>query len=169
MKAVYMAWTAPVTSALLTCDANWEAFHDGTTALVVALAPYEVATFFFSLASGIGETDGLEVQILGGHRLINNDIISLGDHRLKFVDPSATSRTTMRGAGWDDTTLAESIKDFRKGVSRQRKSQSSRLAPMYREAAFELQKTLAITDNGFLYRDICHGAGSEPADHPPRE
>ena len=58
------------------------------------------------------------------HVLINDDIISLGDHRLKFVDPSATSRTTMRGAGWDDSTLAESIKDFRKGLLRQLKSTS---------------------------------------------
>jgi len=58
------------------------------------------------------------------HVLINNDIISLGDHRLKFVDPSATSRTTLRGAGWDDTTLAESIKDFRKGLLRQLKTAS---------------------------------------------
>ena len=58
------------------------------------------------------------------HVLINDDIISLGDHRLKFVDPSATSRTTMRGAGWDDTTLAESIRDFRKGLLRQLRSTS---------------------------------------------
>jgi type II secretory pathway predicted ATPase ExeA len=58
------------------------------------------------------------------HVLINDDIISLGDHRLKFVDPSATSRTTMRSAGWDDTTLAESIKDFREGLLRQMKSAS---------------------------------------------
>ena len=48
------------------------------------------------------------------HVLINSDIVSLGDHRLKFVDPSATRRTSLRGAGWDDTTLAECIKDFRK-------------------------------------------------------
>ena len=53
------------------------------------------------------------------HVLINDDIISLGDHRLKFVDPSATQRTTLRGAGWNDTTLAESIRDFRKGLLRQ--------------------------------------------------
>ena len=45
------------------------------------------------------------------HVLVNNDIISLGDHRLKFIDPSATSRTSLRGAGWDNTTLAESIRD----------------------------------------------------------
>jgi pSer/pThr/pTyr-binding forkhead associated (FHA) protein len=58
------------------------------------------------------------------HVLINDDIIILGDHRLKFVDPSATRRATMRGAGWDDTTLAESIKDFRKGLLLQLKTAS---------------------------------------------
>lgn len=58
------------------------------------------------------------------HVLVNNDVISLGDHRLKFVDPSATQRTTLRGAGWDDTTLAESIRDFRKGLLRQLKNTS---------------------------------------------
>ena len=51
--------------------------------------------------------------------LVNNDVISLGDHRLKFVDPSARRRTSLRGAGWDDTTLAESIRDSRKGLVRQ--------------------------------------------------
>lgn len=58
------------------------------------------------------------------HVLVNNDVISLGDHRLKFIDPSATHRTSLRGAGWDDTTLAESIKDFREGLLRQLKSTS---------------------------------------------
>lgn len=53
-----------------------------------------------------------------GHVLVNNDIISLGDHRLKFVDSSATRRTSLRGAGWNDDTLAESIRDFRKGLIR---------------------------------------------------
>jgi type II secretory pathway predicted ATPase ExeA len=48
--------------------------------------------------------------------LVNNDVISLGDHRIKFVDPAAKHRTTLRGAGWDDTTLAESIRDFRKSL-----------------------------------------------------
>ena len=48
--------------------------------------------------------------------LVNNDIISLGEHRLKFVDASARHRSTLRGAGWDDETLAESIRDFRKSL-----------------------------------------------------
>ena len=61
---------------------------------------------------------------VNNHVLINDDIVSLGDHRLKFIDPSATQRTTLRGAGWDDTTLAESIREFRKGLLRQMKNAS---------------------------------------------
>ena len=56
--------------------------------------------------------------------LINNDVIALGSHRLKYVDATAKQRTSMRGAGWDDTTLAESIRDFRKGLLRQVKNAS---------------------------------------------
>ncbi len=48
--------------------------------------------------------------------LINNDVIVLGDHRLKFVDPSVTSRPALRDAGWNATTLAESIRGFRKAL-----------------------------------------------------
>ena len=54
--------------------------------------------------------------------LINNDIISVGDHRIKFMDPSARRRTTLRGAGWDDTTIAKSITDFRNVLAKQLKS-----------------------------------------------
>ena len=50
--------------------------------------------------------------------LINNDIVSLGDHRLKFTDPSATRRTSLHAAGWSDATLAKAIRDFRKGMVR---------------------------------------------------
>ena len=57
-------------------------------------------------------------QRIRSHVLINNDIISLGDHRLKFVDPSATRRTSLRGAGWDATTLTQSIRHSRKVLIR---------------------------------------------------
>ena len=67
-----MSWDSPISSALLTTDANFEAFHDGTSAIAIALEPYEVATFVFSIASEVGETDGLEWQILGGHRIIQD-------------------------------------------------------------------------------------------------
>lgn len=51
--------------------------------------------------------------------LVNNDIVSLDDHRIKFVDPSATRRTTLQGAGWDDSTIAESIREFRNVLAKQ--------------------------------------------------
>ncbi|MFQ5982457.1 MAG: FHA domain-containing protein [Woeseiaceae bacterium] len=46
--------------------------------------------------------------------LINNDIISLPDYRIKFIDPAARRRTTLRGAGWDETTIVQSIRAMRK-------------------------------------------------------
>lgn len=50
---------------------------------------------------------------VGKQVLINNDIIAIGDHRIKFVDASAKRRTTLQRAGWDDTTIAKSMKEFR--------------------------------------------------------
>lgn len=50
--------------------------------------------------------------------LINNDIISLGDYRIKFIDPAATRRTTLRGAGWDETTISKSIKALRSVIGK---------------------------------------------------
>jgi type II secretory pathway predicted ATPase ExeA len=63
---------------------------------------------------------------VNGHRaskqvLVNDDIIELGDYRLKFIDPSAQRRTTLQGAGWDDTTISKSIKDFRRSLTKQQK------------------------------------------------
>ena len=51
--------------------------------------------------------------------LINNDIISIGDHRIKFLDPASTRRTPLRGSQWDETTISKSIDKFRDIVTRQ--------------------------------------------------
>ena len=51
--------------------------------------------------------------------LIHDDIISLGDHRLKLVDPSARRRKSFQSAGWDDTTISRSIKAFRQQLAKQ--------------------------------------------------
>ncbi|KKN79579.1 hypothetical protein LCGC14_0337830 [marine sediment metagenome] len=69
-----MAWGTATTSALLTTDANFEAFDDGTNAIVLSLNPRELVDLVFSIASEIGEADDLEIQILGGSRIINNGI-----------------------------------------------------------------------------------------------
>lgn len=44
------------------------------------------------------------------HVLVNDDIISLGDHRVKFIDPSARRRMTLRDAGWDGLTITRLMK-----------------------------------------------------------
>ena len=54
--------------------------------------------------------------------LINNDVIALGDHRLTFVDPSITRRPSLQGAGWDNSTLAEAVRGFRKAMLKQIKN-----------------------------------------------
>lgn len=51
--------------------------------------------------------------------LINNDVIKLGDHRIKFVHPTAGRRTTVRGAGWDEDTISKSVKALRRKIAQQ--------------------------------------------------
>ena len=70
-------------------------------------------------------------QRITSHVLVNNDIIMLGDHRLKFMDASATRRMSLRAAGWDDVKLGESIRKFHKGLVRRR---SARALPIRRES-----------------------------------
>lgn len=70
-----MAWGSVVLSALLTCDGNFEAFDDGSAAIVISLNPRELVSLNFSISSLIGEADDLEVQVLGGHRLFNDSVL----------------------------------------------------------------------------------------------
>lgn len=51
--------------------------------------------------------------------LINDDIISIGDHRIKFIDPATTRRTPLQGTQWDETTISKSIDKFRDIVAKQ--------------------------------------------------
>lgn len=91
--------------------------HEGVSRQHAVLIRNDTSTVIVDLKSRNGiyvNGERVERQVL-----INKDIIMLGDHRLKFVDPSVTSRPSLRDAGWDTTTLAESIRDFRKGLLRQ--------------------------------------------------
>ena len=51
--------------------------------------------------------------------VIDNDIISIGDHRIKFIDPNATVRTTLEGTGFSDTVIAKSLEDMRNVLARE--------------------------------------------------
>lgn len=50
--------------------------------------------------------------------LVDNDIVSFGEHRIKFVDPTAKRRMTLKSAGIDETTISKSIGDLRTVMKR---------------------------------------------------
>ena len=46
--------------------------------------------------------------------LRDNDIITIGNHRIKFSDPFATSRDTLEGIEFTDTVIMKSLDDMRR-------------------------------------------------------
>lgn len=70
-----MVWDGFISSELLTCDANFEAFHDGTIAILLQPNPRELLDKIFTIASEVGETDDLEIQVLGGNRVVSGSAI----------------------------------------------------------------------------------------------
>jgi hypothetical protein len=51
--------------------------------------------------------------------IINDDIIEIGEYRMKVVDPAAKKRGTLSGAGWDESTIAKSVRKLRNAIARQ--------------------------------------------------
>ncbi len=51
--------------------------------------------------------------------LINNDIISIGNHGIKFVDPGAKDRVALEGLGFSDTIVMKSIEDMRRVLAKE--------------------------------------------------
>jgi general secretion pathway protein A len=50
--------------------------------------------------------------------VINNDIIGIGDARIKFIDPNARVRTILEGSGFNETTMAEALGNVRNALAR---------------------------------------------------
>jgi len=45
--------------------------------------------------------------------VLHQDIISMGNHRIKFIDPNARNRTSLEGTGFSDTVTSNSLEDMR--------------------------------------------------------
>ncbi|MFQ6006561.1 MAG: FHA domain-containing protein [Woeseia sp.] len=75
------------------------------------------ATFVMDLNS----TNGTFVNSrrISNQVVINQDIISIGNHGIKFVDPSATDRTALEGIGFSDTVIMKSLQDMRRVLARE--------------------------------------------------
>lgn len=69
------------------------------------------ATFLMDLNS----TNGTFVNSrrVSNHVLIDDDIITIGTHRIKFCDPHATQRGTLDGAEFADTSIMKTLEDMR--------------------------------------------------------
>jgi general secretion pathway protein A len=51
--------------------------------------------------------------------LINNDIITIGNHGIKFVDPDAKDRLALEGLGFSDTIVMKSLEDMRRVLAKE--------------------------------------------------
>ena len=56
---------------------------------------------------------------VSNHVLIDNDIITVGNHRIKFCDPHAKSRDTMTGREFTDTAIMKTLDDMRDLLARE--------------------------------------------------
>lgn len=70
------------------------------------------ATFLMDLNS----TNGTSVNSkrVSNHVLVHEDVISLGNHRIKFNDPHATKRGSLEGVEFADTAIMKTLEDMRR-------------------------------------------------------
>ena len=68
-------------------------------------------TFMMDLNSSNGTF--VNSRRVSNHVLIDNDVITVGNHRIKFCDPFARSRGTMAGNEFTDTAIMKTLDDMR--------------------------------------------------------
>lgn len=75
------------------------------------------ATFLLDLNS----TNGTYVNSkrITNHVLTHDDVISIGNHGIKFHDPNAQDGITLDGDGFDDTAIMRNLQDMRRLLAKQ--------------------------------------------------
>ena len=78
---------------------------------------HENSTFLMDLNS----TNGTFVNSrrISNLMLKNDDIVLVGNHRIKFVDPTATERTPLDDAGFSETIVMKNLEDIRQLLARE--------------------------------------------------
>ena len=76
------------------------------------LVRHGAVTFLMDLNS----TNGTFVNSkrVSNYILVHNDVITLGHHRIKFVDPHATTRGKLEGEQFADTAIMKTLEDMRR-------------------------------------------------------
>jgi type II secretory pathway predicted ATPase ExeA len=56
---------------------------------------------------------------VSNHVLAHDDVITLGEHGIKFVDAGAKSRAPMNGVNFDETVVMKTVEDMRRMLARE--------------------------------------------------
>lgn len=74
-----------------------------------------------TLLMDLNSTNGTFVNSrrVSNHIMVNDDIVTVGHHGLKFVDPSATGQQSIDRADMSDTIIMKSIDDMRRLLARE--------------------------------------------------
>ena len=75
------------------------------------------ATFLMDLNS----TNGTYVNSsrVSNHVLQHEDVISVGQHGVKFIDPQASTNAELDGTGFEDTVILKNLQDIRRLLARE--------------------------------------------------
>lgn len=83
----------------------------------VLLVRHGKATFLMDLNSANGTY--VNSRRVSNHVMQHNDIVSIGQHGLKFIDVAAVESTGIRGPGFADTVVMKSLEDVRRLLARE--------------------------------------------------
>lgn len=74
-----------------------------------------------TLLMDLNSTNGIYVNSrrVSNQVIVHNDIINLGNHRIKFIDPNAKERAPLDGAGFEDTVIMKDLSDMRRMLAKE--------------------------------------------------
>lgn len=74
-----------------------------------------------TLLMDLNSTNGLYVNSrrVSNQVVVHNDIINLGNHRIKFIDPNAKERASLDGESFDDTVIMKDLSDMRRMLAKE--------------------------------------------------
>lgn len=75
------------------------------------LVRHNNATFLMDLNSTNGTF--VNAKRISNHVLLNDDVITVGHHKIKFSDPHATKRGKLEGTEFADTAIMKTLEDMR--------------------------------------------------------
>jgi pSer/pThr/pTyr-binding forkhead associated (FHA) protein len=93
------------------------------------LVRHDTATLLMDLNSSNGTF--VNSRRVSNQVLANNDVMSFGEHRLKFIDPTAQDRQSLEGFSFNETVVMKTLDDMRRVLARE----TTEILPVQREGS----------------------------------